>query len=157
MIRYNFTIFLNLIFGGFLLFAPTVHPRVAQFFLAAAKYPAVNFAEQRFFLFVSVNLEEDWFWLRGGLIQLKLYITGHRAVATRQAKKADCVSSGCRRQTEMNGFIARRLHKYVMENTVVRWAAEETLAPSKILGVRKKKRKIIYYCCLAQRNQNPIS
>ena len=57
----------------------------------------------------------------------------------------------------MNGFIARRLHKYVMENTVVRWAAEEALAPSKILGVRKKKRKRIYYCCLAQRNQNPIS
>ena len=79
----------------------------------------VNFAEQDFFSYLEVNLEENhekseenWVWLQGGLIQLKLYITGHRAVATRQAKKADCVSSGCRRQTEMNGFIARRLHKY---------------------------------------------
>ena len=96
---------------------------------------------------------QSGFWRRtgsGGLIQLKLYITGHRAVATRQAKKADCVSSGCRpRQTEMNGFDSLPedyvcLIVYVCNGKhreLWCWVAEEALTPSEILGVRKEKRK----------------
>ena len=50
MIRYDFTNFLNLIFGGFSLFAPTVE---------------VNFAEQDFFSYLEVNLDSG-----GGLGQV---------------------------------------------------------------------------------------
>ena len=32
-------------------------------------------------------------------------------------------------------------------------AAEEALTPYEILGVRKEKKKRIYFCCLSQRNQ----
>ena len=109
-------------FWRFLAIWPNCAPSRCSVFFSSSCL-AVNFAEQPFFSYLEVNLEEDWVWLRGGLIQLK-YITGHRTVVSpySASQKGWCVSSGCKRQTEMKEFIATA-HTTLMENTVNRDAS----------------------------------